>query len=324
VALNSLHINLPQEATNVKARDAVGLINSAINVVEGEEGYTDLRVSPRLALSQGDRWTFTAEYSMPREGYIEGEGGNLRLTYTSQGFPHYIRRFLVHAELPEGGAYATSNPDPVSVKKTSTMTQLVILDLGGIEPLESSEFYLEYKRSIMWNALRPLQWTLIAGGFIVILVFLSKRRKVEEERPIEVERVDIGEFLGLYRERLNLLAELEDLEMSAERRDIGRDKYNQRSAEIIRRQRELTSTLKQLERRIVRVYPVIGDRIREIRALEVELNKAETDLRSLEVRRRTRRVSRRDYQRRKRQCINERSKTRRSLEQLISVLQAER
>ena len=320
--INRFHLKLTQDASNIGARDGVGPLKVTHKLVEEDGGYLDLHVTPRSSVSTRSRWRLTVEYSVPRREHIEEEGSRFTLTYPAHGFPHYIQRLMVVATLPEGGSFIASNPEPVSVKKASAFNQQVTIDLGDVTPSERPEVTVEYGRSLLWSFFRPLEWMLIAAGAFAAVYILRRRKRVEEVMP-EVRRSDLEEFLDLYRERVALLAEQEELERGVKRREMGREQFEQRSAEITRRQRQLLRTLRRLGRRLEAAEARMSDRLGEIRRAEAELEKVNTDLRNLEVRLRTRRVSRRDYDRRRREYLRRRSRARRRIEQAIAELQAQ-
>lgn len=322
-AIRRLHLKLPQDASTIGASDGVGPLKVTHDVVEGDGGYVDLYVSPRSAVSQWNRWSFTVKYSVPRRGHIESEGGRFTLTYPAAGFPHYIRSLVVVATLPEGGSFIVSDPEPTSVEKTSAFTRQALIDLGGVTPYERPEVVVEYSRSVLWLAFRPLEWALLAAGAVAGVYILRRRKRVMKEKPVEIKRSDLEDFLDLYRERVALLAEQEKLEREVERKEIGRERFEQRSAEITRRQQGLLRTLRRLRGRLEAADPRMSERLRGIRGAEAELERVNTDLRNLDVRLRTRRVSRRDYRRRRREYLKRRSRACRRIEQAIAALQAE-
>ena len=319
--INRFHLKLPQDASDVRARDGVGPLKVTHDLVEEDGAHLDLHITPRSSVSTRSRWRFTVEYSVPRRGHIEGEGGKFTLTHPAHGFPHYVRRLVVITTLPEGGSFIASNPEPASVKKASAFTQQVAIDFVGVTPSERPEVTVEYGRSLLWSIFRPLEWTLLAASAVAAVYILSRRKRVEEERP-EIKRPDLEEFLDLYRERVALLAEQEELERGVTRREVGRAQFDQRSAEITRRQQQLLGTLRRLGRRLEATDASMSDLLRGIRRVEAELEKVNNDLRNLEVHLRTRRVSRRDYERRRREYLRRRRRSRRRLEQAIAELPA--
>ena len=320
--LNRFHLKLPRGTSNIKARDGVGPLKVVSDVAEDDGAYVDLYVSPRSSVQRRGRWSFTVEYSVPRGEHIDGGGGRFTLTYPAHDTNRYVRRFVVVATLPEGGSFIASEPEPTSVKKDSAFVQQVIIDLRGVMPSELPRVVVEYGWSAIWSALRPLVWTLIAAGAVASVYILRRRRRAVEEEPTAISS-DLEDFLNLYRERVALLAEQEELERGLERKEISREHFDRRSVEITRRQRELLQTLRRLEGSLKTADPRIGDGLLGIRKAEAELDKVNTDLRNLEIRLRARRVSRRDHKRRRRDYIRRRSRARRRIEQVIAALRAE-
>ncbi|MFQ6053099.1 MAG: hypothetical protein ACE5OO_02560, partial [Candidatus Bathyarchaeia archaeon] len=320
--IDIFHLRLPEDAYEVEARDGVGPLKAFVDRMGTEEQYVDLYITSRSSIQPGGRWSVTVRYLLPKKGRIEGEGGRFTLTYPASGFPHYVRRLAVIVTLPEGGGFITSSPEPDSVRKISAFTQQALIDLGGVTPSENPTVTVEYRWSPVWSAFRPLTWTLLAAGFAASVIVLKRRKRVEEVKPAAARRTVREEFLELYKERISLLAETEELERLLERKEMSRRAFDQRSAEINRRQQELLRSLRRMERRLEAADPRMSERLQEIREAEAELERAITDLRNLEVRRRTRRVTRRDYQRRRRDYIKRRSQARRRIEQSILRLLA--
>jgi len=192
--LRQLHIKLPSEASNIGARDGAGPLKANYDEPEEGEDQIDVYIEPRQPLSQWDRWRTVVEYSMPRQGYVEAEGGGQTLTYIAHEFPHYIRSLKVVATLPEGGQFITSTPEASAVDRISTFTNQVVIEFGGVKPLDRPEVSIEYSRFTLWTIFRPLVWVLIGAGCLGSLYVLRRRRGVEEEKPVEAKPSDLDDF----------------------------------------------------------------------------------------------------------------------------------
>lgn len=317
--INSFHLKLPTDASNINARDGVGPLK--VKHEEAEEGadHIDAFITPRTALTKGDRWRLIVEYSLSKKERLYMEGGNPTLIYPLYGFPYYVHTLSAVVTLPEGASFIASDPNPSSMGKTGLVTEVVI-DLGGQLPSEQPTIIVEFSQSLVWPIVRPLSGLIIAVGILGSIIILRRRRQVVEEKPAEAEKPGISEFLDLYVERISFLKEIEGLERDLEAKKIGRDRFNQRSAEINRRQSELTRSLKHLERTLDAEHPDIRNQLRQITRAEEELDRVNVDLRSLDVRLRTRRISRRDYRRRRKDYLGRRSRAMRRIEQSIASL----
>jgi len=320
---NRFHLELPRDASRIAARDGVGPIKVTQDLVGENATRIDLYVIPRSSVGYMDRWSFTVEYALPRAGRIAEAEGTFTLTYPANGLPHYVGRLRMITELPEGGVFIASDPEPTSVEKASAFAWQAVIDFGGVTPSEHPRVNVDYSRSIFWSVFRPLQWLLIAAGAIGSVYILKRRKRVEAEKPAEAKRTELEEFLDLYSERVALLAERESLELEAERGEVSRSHLDKRSAEIARSQRDLLRTLRRLGRRIEAADPRMSGRLRAIREAEAELERENTALRNLEVRLRTRRISRRDHARRREEHLKRRSRARRRIERAIAALKAE-
>lgn len=318
-----LYLSLPSQASEIKARDSVGPLKATYEAAEEGEDHIHLRVDPRKAITQGEKWGFTVEYLLPSGGHIDGRGGRFTLTNPPNGLDHYIRRLVLVTALPEGGSLITSTPEHTFLMKTSALSQEVTIEILGVMPSETRSLTIEYGWSPIWSILRPAAWGLLVAGIAASVYLLRQRGIVAKEEPKEAVRPILEDFLSLYRERVALLVEQDSLEDGLSRREIGREEFDRRITEITRHQRELLQTLRQLEDRLGAAQPEREERLKAIKIAESELERVDADLNSLEVRLRARRISRQDYSRRRRDISRRRSRALRRIEQLIAGLQAE-
>ncbi len=324
-SISVFNLRLPPDASNVNARDGIGLLNVRTSEPENETRYIDAYVTPRSTFKLYYIWSFTITYSMPKEGYVSDEGGKSTLTYPVNGFPQFIRDLSVSVTLPEGGRFIASNPEPTSTQQIDSKTQISV-DFGARLPSERPEIVVELVQSPFAPFIRPIALVLIAAGVIGSVHFLRGRRRVVEAKvkPVVVERPMLAGFLEQHRERVSLLQELESLRQELEDGKIGRDRFDQRSAEINRRRNELARSLKQLGIDLEAEDPSLGEQFAEIRRAEEELDRVNADLRNLDVRLRARRISKRDYDRRKGDRLKRRSLAIKRIEQALASLGRER
>ncbi len=136
---------------------------------------------------------------------------------------------------------------------------------------------------------------------------------------LEAEVPALIEFIEKQRERIRLFKALDSLEDELGEGTIERDQYERLAAEHSRGVSNLADSLRQLGTELVD-EPEFSAPLKEIRQAEGEFTRIASDLRNLEVRLRTRRVSRGDYDRRKRERIRRRGLAIKKIEKAIESL----
>ncbi|MGD2201635.1 MAG: hypothetical protein PVJ38_08400 [Candidatus Bathyarchaeota archaeon] len=274
--LTRFNLELPSDVKNIKARDGVGPLGATTSESGGALMVT---VTPRYAIRIWGRWVVTVSYTTPKEGHMTRTGGSTILTYPNSGFPHYIRDLRATVQRPE------STP--------------IELDYGTTLPSERPEIEAEVPPVSMVQTLKPSIIWMVIFGVIAAAVILRKRGEPEIPAPtVEVETPHLSEFLERQRERLGLYKQIEALEKEFEEEEIEKEVYDRRNVDLSRRINELTRVIQE-KGRDLEVGPEISKHLRTIRGAENELNRIDEDLKNLEIRLRARRISRRDYERRR-------------------------
>ncbi len=301
--INIFHLKLPIDASNIMARDGIGVIS--ISTGEAEEAdLIDTYVTPRSGFRSGDRWRFTIAYTMPKNDFVTDVDGGSTLTYPNSDFPHYIRDLSAVVIQPE--------------------VETFVFDYRASLPSERPEMVVELPQASIMPIVRSLSSLLVITGIVGAVIVLRRRRRPPiEVKPVEVEIPRLSEFIEQQMRRITFLKEVEELEQQLEGEKIGRDRFNQRMAEINRSLGELTRYLRQQERTLREEEPSLRDRLREIRRAEEEIERIKRDMRNLEVRLRARRISRRDYERRREDRLRRRSQAIKRMEQAVASLAAE-
>jgi hypothetical protein len=315
--INTFHLRLPSDASDVRAVDGVGPLTASTREASGEADYIDCYVTPRSSFRAFDRWVFTISYSMPKGGYVTEGGGESRLSYRMDGFPHYVRELSAVVALPEGGSFIASEPGDSSTRRVDSLIEVQI-ELGASLPSERPEIAVVYKQSPLGPYLRVIALLLVVAGAFGSVYFLRRRGRAAEVKPVAVERPGLSDFLEKYGEKISLLQELDGMQKELDDGAISADEFNRRSVEINRRRGELARSLRQMGRDLEAEDPELRDRLAEIRRMEQELDRIDGDLRNLEVRLRARRVSRRDYERRREDRLRRRSQALKRIEQALA------
>ncbi len=312
--INHIKLRIPRDSTNIEARDVAGPLTLSYR---DDEGHRELQVFPRISIGEGMRMSLWVKYSLPSGGRVEGGWERYTLRYRVDTPPRYLRRATLRIILPEGGNLIGSSPEPDFIRPTSMLSQEAGFDLGGLIPGEGLEVVVEYDWPILYSALRVVQWLIIAAC-VIAPIYISKRRRVEErgreEKPRELES-----FRGIYLDRIALLAELEELQEKFERKEVGRETYDRRFGEITRRQGELLRDLRRLRSRL-EGEPGLTKKLEAIDMDEEELRRVESDLRALEAHFRSRRISRGEFERRRKELVRRIRQARIRLERDVNAL----
>jgi hypothetical protein len=316
--ITTFHIELPNEASNIKAHDGVGPLTVTWDEAEGD-GLVDASVTPRSAFRAGNKWSFTIEYSLPKQVYVVSSGGSQVLTFPDNVFPHFVRELSTTITLPEGGSLINTEPIDSEVNQIGNRKQALI-EMGPKLPSEWTEISVQYSSNSFAPFLRPVG--LIVGIIIIVatVFVLNKRKPVEEKAPKKSEKPRLDVYLDQYDQRVGLLNELVELERDLEAKKISRESFDQRSVEVNRSLENQIGSIRSLGQSLEEEYLSLKDNLREIKKAEEELDKTNNDLRNLELRLRARRISRRDYQRRRKDGIRRRIQALRRIGQMIESI----
>jgi hypothetical protein len=312
------HVLLPLGATDVKARDRVGPLSVEVEETPDNATYVSVNVVPRSTWMYLDLWGPTISYSLDKEDYlIKAEGSNTAV-YTVPGYPFYIHDLSAVFTLPKGGEYISAQPAPVSTEKTGSKTEVVI-NLGSSIPYEELEISLGYTVSPLAAYIQPLSVLLVLAIVVGVIYFTRKRGPRVVEKKVVAEKPRMATYLENYHDRIILLNEY--IQVLGDEKLDG-DEQAQRLAEINRKQGRLERSLKQTGSTLEEDEPDLGDYLRQIRRAEEEVSRVNEDLRNLDVRLRTRRISRRDYQRRREGRLDRQREAIKRIEKALSDIQA--
>ncbi|MBC8223758.1 hypothetical protein H8E65_04155 [Candidatus Bathyarchaeota archaeon] len=290
-------LELPPDASNIKARDGVGTLETI--ATESDESK-EVAVFPRSPIMPGDRWVFSVTYTTENGEHVSTAGGSSHLSYPNIELPHFIR-----------GLEATVS---------RVESDVVRLTYGATLQSERPAIEAEIPSGSIMPSLRPIAIVAAFGLVVAAIVFLRRRKKpARVELTLEAEVPTLKEFIEKQRERIGHLKALESLEEELEEGKIEKDQYERLAAEHSRGVSKLADSLKQLERELAD-EPELSEPLKEIKQAEGEFTRIASDLRNLEVRLRTRRVSRRDYERRKRDRIRRRGLAIKKIEKAIESL----
>jgi len=290
-------LEFPADADNIKARDGVGPIETTATE---SSGSNNVDIFPRAPVMPGDRWGFSVSYTTEIGDHVSAAGGLSHISYPNIELPHFIRDLNATVSRVES--------DVVRLTYSATLQS------------ERPTIQAEVPSGSIITSLRPVAIVAAFGLVVAVIVFLRRREKpTRVEVVLEAEAPILREFIEKQRERISLLEALGSLDNELEEGKIEKDKYEGLAAEHSRGVSKIADSLKQLGRELAD-EPELSEPLKEIEQAESELTRIATDLRNLELRLRTRRVSRRDYERRKKERVRRRGLAIKKIEKAIESL----
>jgi len=312
------NVLLPLGASDVEARDRLGPLAVDYEDMLDNATYVSVNVVPRSTWMYLDMWKPTISYSLDKDEYLVKVEGSNTAVYTVPEFPFYIHDLSMVFTLPRGGEYISAQPAPVSTEKTGSKTDVVI-NLGPSIPYDKPEISLGYTVSPLASYIQPLSVLLVLAIVIGVIYFTRRREPRVVEKKVAAEKPRIASYLANYHERITLLNEY--IQILGDEKPDG-DEQVQRLAEINRRQGSLERSLKQTGSSLEEDEPNLSEYLKQIKRAEEEVSKVNEDLRNLDVRLRTRRISRRDYQRRRESRLDRQREAIKRIEKAVSDIQA--
>ncbi|MGQ9679412.1 MAG: hypothetical protein ACUVV4_01380 [Candidatus Bathyarchaeia archaeon] len=317
-SLNKLVLKIPKNASEIKAFDSVGTLDLTHKTMEGNETYIELTVRLRSSLRQNDRLSLRVEYYVPEGEFLSNTDEEYYFNYPLKEYSFYVYNLSLIVTLPEGAKFSSSTPSPNKIQQASLFSQSVQFNLGSFAPFDRADLLLHYDRSIIWGIFRPLQWVLI-GLVTVGSSYIVYRRRPKKVEKLEVPTAspDLNVLLEYYRERLVLLIEFEQLDEDLEKREVSREHFERRIAEITKRLNELRTLIRGIEDRLKSDQPRLVEKLKTIKSADIELENAVSDLRNLQIRFRVRRIPRTEYVKKRRDAMRRLSQARRRLEDAV-------
>lgn len=317
-SLSRLVLKLPESASDMKAFDSVGALEASSKVIDGNETYTELNVRLRSSLRQNDRLNLRVEYYIPDGEFLTALNEKYFFNYSFKEYPFYLYNLSLAITLPEGASFSSSTPSPTKIQQESPFTQKIRFNIGSFAPSDRLELLLNYDRSIIWIIFRPLQWILI-GVVVTGFFYIVYRRKPKRAEKLEAHTAssDLNNLLEYYKERLALLLEFEQMDEKLEKREVSREHFERRTAEITKRLNELRTIIRKVEDKLKAEQPNLVEKLKVIKNADMDLENAVTDLRNLQTKFRIRRIPRVEYINKRKEVMRKLSQARRRLEEII-------
>lgn len=281
IAISSLTITLPSGAFNVMAYDQVGAMWA---VPQNPSSPYQITASPRYSegFRGSENFTLTLTYNLPQSMYVKKLNGwgdyNLTMSLLDNSEDVLVQHATVNIIAPNGLAVngvhlppqsALSNPIQVSENQKTFILQ-------GITNQNNVTFSMTFSYVPFWSASEFLPWVLGFEVVIFAFVIAFRRRRVELEVPVPVER--LREFVGLYDERLALSRELVVMDEDVSRGSLVKHEFRRRKKVMDARLDEINRSLMQLKTDLRAMSTHYDELIRRIDKAEAEVEASRASL----------------------------------------------
>jgi hypothetical protein len=281
IAISDLTIALPSGASNVMAYDQVGAIWAT---PQNPSPPYQITVSPRYneGFRGSENFTLTLTYNLPQSMYVKKLSGlgnyNLTLTFLDNHEDVLVQHATVNIIAPNGLTVSGVHLPPQSVVSSPievSENQKTFI-LQGITNLNNVTFSMTFSYVPFWSASEILPWILGFEVVIFAFVIAFRRRRVELEVPVPVEK--LREFVGLYDERLALSRELVVMDEDVNRGSLVKHEFRRRKKVMDMRLDEINRSLMQLKTDLRAMSGHYDELIRRIDKAEAEVEASRASL----------------------------------------------
>lgn len=281
--LQIYEINIPSLATDIWAHDYVGSLPIASHEINNITDLQEVIFYPRGPIYNDNKWTFTLTYRLPYEEHISGQ----TLTYTINTNEFYVKELRASIIIPEGGDYTSSIPEPYNVNSQQETTIQYIL--GSKLPFSEDTVSVEFTLSAMNTWIKPLVALIFTAGIFGGVILFRKQKKPESITNIKAKKDKTSsEYVNMYKNRLIILKEYHEvLETQKEEKLTEISKTLESSYMEVKEEEALIEKEESIQQ------------LKILKNAEKEIANIKNDLNNLENRLRTRRISKRDFERRR-------------------------
>jgi len=283
-ALQTFYVKVSDKSTDIWAHDHVGSLFTEALEIGNNTNLREIVVYPRGTIFNDNKWIFALNYRLPYEGYISDQ----TLTYTINNNEYYVKELKSTIIIPDGGDYSSSIPEPNFVDRQSG----VILEyiLGSRLPFTQDSITIGFTVAFLNNWIRPLAALILTAGVIGGVIIFRKQEKTEQIKDIKIKsgKPSIFGYINTYKDRLEILKEYQEI----------LEKQNEeKKSEISRKLVQSLKNLKNEEDKIEKEES--SQQLIILKKAEKDIANIKNDLNNLENRLRTRRLSKRDFERRR-------------------------
>ncbi|MEM3578172.1 MAG: hypothetical protein QXX51_06955 [Candidatus Bathyarchaeia archaeon] len=287
-------IVLPPNASNPIAYDQFGRSISSSWVNQAAGLY---KVNFALPLKSYESGRFNIGYALPSQDYFAAQDTFNATSLLFQNVDYYVESASLTLTLPEGAKITNlENTFTESISEISKgvfqETLTINLDYasyvdGVIPPVKVLQVGYEYNP--LWLAFRPTLWiwALSLVGCAVAVVWKRPKAAAPVQVAVVAAKLQleyVKSFVRMYEEKRKILFELDSLEDRVRRGKIPRRRYKVQKRTFEMRLNTLDRSLAEFKERMRKAGGLYADLMRQLEIAETEINEADTNIRSIEVR----------------------------------------
>jgi hypothetical protein len=296
-SLGSLEIGLPLGASSIVVRDEFGRTLTT-DLLSSSGSTSMVNVTLVSAIASGASTQLTADYSLSSVSSAQAPYFTLNFNLFPD-FDYYVDTATVTFAFPEGARLLS--PQLSSIGFSSSLTREIFQEtlsisrdgVSKIDYVVPSENVLQiaYGYNPLWLSFRPTLWVwaLAIVGCVVVAVWRRPRapeplRIAAPEASIVLSPDHVRSFTEAYDDKSRLTSELKTLEARAQKGRIPRRRYKVQKRTLEMRLETISKNIAELKKIFRSAGGNYANLVRQLDVAETELEEAETEIRTIEIR----------------------------------------
>lgn len=289
--LGSVDVDVPLNASNISAYDALGALSQQI--VSEETGLNRSRIGFSLSAAPTAVEAFTVTYHLPDNVYVSRQGNVFVINMMFfQEEKVYIDQVSVGFVLPEGArlsSFSTTAPGNSYGVKRDVFQESLTVDQQQVISADSFAVSLSYSYDALWLALVPTMWmwALSIVGSVVVLAWKIPKAPSEVVGPPTGARLrpeDVRSFVDSYDEKMKIESEIDLLEDRVQKGRIPRRRYKAQKRTFEIRLNTIDKALGEIGGRMHSAGGHYSDLMKQLEIAETEIDEVEANMKSIEAR----------------------------------------
>ena len=305
---------LPAKASAVKVSDLMGPLRIKTAELHGARRIT---VTLRGLLKTGDPLTLRISYDLPwPEHVVEESPTEFTLRLTAQELLLWpVEHLFIKVVLPDGARLLNSTPAPDHVARRALGEEVGFSLPGPLAPFGEDVLVVRFSYSVFCPSFWPVLWAGLGAILVCLVVKLLAVPAPLPVLPVPVEK--LMEFIRAYERKFTLMDERSSLREAREEGRISREKYRRRVRAINRELAELDKRISSLIPELREAGGLVAEMVSNIEKAESQLESVERDIRNLRARYLRKEIGKRAYEDLLRECRRREDRARTTIREAL-------